>query len=304
MPRAISASELEITENAAGWFVRINDAPLDPPSWQEFEVWLAADPRHVKAYEDIGRLWQRSGQLAEVKRSGGRIDRRQLLMLAGFGLAGTLAGAFALRNGADVETGRGEIRSIALPDGSVIELSAASRIDIAFDTTQRRIDLIDGEVFVTVTAESLPFRVVAGEVAVTALGTAFAVDRRANSVRTLVTEHSVMIAAAGSALEVSEGYAIGFDRDGFGAIEPIRDGIDLAWRGGRLSFANAPLDEVVASLNRWRQTQLVVMPGIGNPTVTLIGEIDGLDRMTAHLANAISARLVEVGPWMTLLMPA
>src|SRR4051794_27833714 len=42
---------------AADWFARLNDAAAEADAWQEFTVWLEADPAHRVAYDQVEALW-------------------------------------------------------------------------------------------------------------------------------------------------------------------------------------------------------------------------------------------------------
>eukprot|EP01036_Dinobryon_divergens_P015726 gene15726-biopygen13930 len=87
------------------------------------------------------------------------------------------------------ETAVGAFQKFDLPDGSVAQLNTDSAIDAAFTATERRIRLVRGEVFFTVTKDpSRPFIVTSGPVAVRAVGTAFNVNLKAATVDVLVTE--------------------------------------------------------------------------------------------------------------------
>jgi transmembrane sensor len=72
----------------------------------------------------------------------------------------------------------GEVKSIALPDGTRVVLGAASGIRITYDDAFRRITLSSGEAFFDVSKDKdRPLIVATADGEVTALGTAFNVHR-------------------------------------------------------------------------------------------------------------------------------
>jgi transmembrane sensor len=100
------------------------------------------------------------------------------LIVARVGLSEWLASTYT--------TSIGELRSITLEDGSVVELNTQSRVRTHFTPTERRVELLSGEaVFKVAKNPARPFRVVAGSAEIVAVGTAFNVY--AQSSRTVVT---------------------------------------------------------------------------------------------------------------------
>ena len=83
-------------------------------------------------------------------------------------------------------TNAGEMRSIALEDGSVVELNTRSRLRARFTANERRLQLLAGEAIFNVAKNPRrPFRVFAGSTEIVAVGTQFNVD--AHDSRTVVT---------------------------------------------------------------------------------------------------------------------
>ena len=83
-------------------------------------------------------------------------------------------------------TSLGELRSITLEEGSIVELNTRSTLRTQFTRTERRVELLSGEaVFKVARDPARPFRVVAGSAQIVAVGTAFNVY--AQSARTVVT---------------------------------------------------------------------------------------------------------------------
>src|SRR5690606_37958963 len=69
-------------------------------------------------------------------------------------------------------TGIGEQRSLALADGSRIELNARSRIKIRYTDQQRRVELLEGQAFFDIASDkNRPFIVDTGGSSIRAVGT-------------------------------------------------------------------------------------------------------------------------------------
>ncbi|EPL8686531.1 TPA: FecR family protein, partial [Pseudomonas aeruginosa] len=102
---------------------------------------------------------------------------------------------------ADHATGKGEVRILRLVDGSEVELDAQSAIDVAYDSRERRVRLLEGSAIFRAAPragrETRPFVVESAGGSTRALGTRFLVSRNDDgSVQVGVLEHRVAVALA------------------------------------------------------------------------------------------------------------
>lgn len=254
--------------DAAAWAARLDRTPDDPGVSAALDAWLAADPRHA------GALLRAQAMLALVCDSAppagvraappARIDRRHLLLgaIAASG-AGLLAVPPLARHLRDerIATDIGEIRQLPMADGSTTVLNTATRIDLRLDPERRRVALRRGEALFRVARDpARPFVVEAGDVRVTAIGTAFRVRREAAGVDVLVLEGVVEVVDAGRPrvrLLAGEGGLFGGETparvERLGSAEVARA---VAWRDGRLEFDGEPLADAIAQMNRHNRRQL------------------------------------------------
>lgn len=216
--------ESPIEEAAVAWFALLRDESATPEQQARFAEWLAADPRHRRAWREVENLWGGlDGLGAELhgpaaasparrtaRRAARRAARRPARQLARRALAAAvgllllLGGAggfwalqppgFAASLFADVRTGQGERRRVVLPDRSTVVLGAASSLSVAYDDSLRRVVLHGGAAFFSVTPDAgYPFVVEAGDGRVTAVGTAFEVRSGGGSVAVEVAQGSVAV---------------------------------------------------------------------------------------------------------------
>lgn len=203
-----------IADEAARWLAR-RDRGLSPAEQDAYMQWLTADPRHAQilaqhaaAFERMMQLyhWQ-PGQSADANPDlfaprPLRPWRRWCLSLAA-AAALVLGGMLLWREASPIvspEHPKSYLRvneRRALPDGSVVELKDGSRINLEFSAAERRVHLI-GEAHFQVAKNPTPFVVVAGGVALRAVGTAFNVRLDADTVDVLVTEGRVAVAKLNS----------------------------------------------------------------------------------------------------------
>ncbi len=88
----------------------------------------------------------------------------------------------------------GERRSIALADGSTIDLNARSTLRVNFSKTERNVELIDGQALFEVAKDKArPFIVRSGETVVRAVGTQFDVYHKKEGTTVTVIEGSVAV---------------------------------------------------------------------------------------------------------------
>lgn len=109
-------------------------------------------------------------------------------------IAGLLTLSWPLLSGSHYRTEIGEIRRIALSDGSVALVNSGSDLQVRYEKAARQLRLDEGEVWFKV-AKNLqrPFIVDIDGVHVRAIGTAFSVRRRDDSVEVVVTEGTVRV---------------------------------------------------------------------------------------------------------------
>lgn len=267
-----------VKAEARAWWVRMDGGSDAPEVLVEFERWLAADPAHPQAYRQVEQLWS---DLAEVKHRlasvsadlrseprkpvSAKIWRRVRLPLA---LAASLAlwwlSPLSLGLRADFHTGFGEVRDIALSDGSAVHLNGNSALLVQFGAGQRRLTLLRGEALFEVSPDpARPFQVQAGDGVITALGTAFNVRLDGGRVVVGVTEHRVALELVRGGHPqrgmLAEGQQAAFSREqGIGPIQDVDKQSAAAWRRGKLVFENRPLGEVVAELNRYHRGLLLI----------------------------------------------
>ena len=152
-----------------------------------------------------------------------------------------------------------------LPDGSSLLLSAKAVAEVDFSGVIRDVVLRpDGEAFIKVHHDTArPFTVRAGDLTVTAVGTAFDVRREADRVTVTVEEGTIVAAAVGirgpTQWRVGAGYQVTYSEDLRSAVVSRVDTQSvLRWRDGELAYDNAPLEAVIADINRYSTVNVTV----------------------------------------------
>ena len=127
----------------------------DPEFQAELDAWLGGDPRRtgdfLKAEATLSLLNRGralAGSLDEVgeeteARAPAMLSRRKLLVGGGAGaLAASIAGLFLFGSGGeDYLTGFGEVREVALEDGSTASINTDTELRVAMTDSARRLRL-------------------------------------------------------------------------------------------------------------------------------------------------------------------
>lgn len=315
-------------EEAARWFVRMQNPPAGASERPAFDAWLAADPRHAQEYAAFEQLWRDFDSTAGTRAladaalaSRARRQRRRvaggLLGMAGLGSLGWLllqrwqsqldAPQWTLAR----NTRAGQRLRLPLPDGSEILLGGASAIRLGYSLRSRQVELVQGEALFSVAGDATrPFTVDCANTRTTVVGTRFAVDRLPGSVRVSVQQGIVHFAAregTSPALRLHAG-EVGAWQDGspLGSAPqrlPGRNAQDaFAIERGLLIFERASLAEIATTLSRYHPTpvQAPVGPPDQGPRITAAVQLRQIDAFIDTLPR-IAAVKVQRSNGMVIL---
>jgi transmembrane sensor len=266
-------SESEKLRKASEWWLRLQHDST-PEQEGEWLAWSQADPANLDAFDRVEAMALElrclsSAQRGELAREfcgagqGEKMSFRWPLTIAAT-LVIAIAAVFYFKSSsseATYATERALHQEVTLSDGSLLTVGASSVVSVHMRSTERHIRLRNGEAYFRVEKDAArPFIVEAGDVIVTALGTAFDVRRTGKNVAVSVTEGRVRITrSGGAAVEVNAGERVSYEpesqRFNMSAITPERA---TAWRDRRLEFVNEPLDVVVANLNRYANQSVTI----------------------------------------------
>ncbi|TCM69761.1 FecR family protein [Acinetobacter calcoaceticus] len=205
------------------WVIRLNDDNLQQrqQALDEFQLWKAQYPEHqdqidqmfsfadeMQQFSTLGISSQTVTQsLAIAQHSQNRMNRLfgkvmgfAVLFsgLVGLSFIGLEHGPFAYYR-ADIKTDTGEMHHLTLEDGSQLSLAAHSAVNIHFDAQQRRIDLIEGAIYLDVAKDpQRPLRVHTAQADYQALGTRFIVLQESDKSTLSMLHSQVSVTATSS----------------------------------------------------------------------------------------------------------
>ena len=288
-----------LLEMASDWVARIQGGELSSEELDAWIEWINASPDHRQAFDDAQAMWQEMGELKRIQEpstasvAADNFDPAQPIAkwrareatstkqrfwarpLAAAALIILGLGALAIWQwlpdhsataDSHYNTVVGKHQTISLPDGSSVELGAASVIQVHYSSSERRVDLEDGIAYFSVAHdEDRPFIVTADGGTVRAIGTEFSVQRTAEAVTVVVTDGLVEVRKppAQGAMVLDErrkptlvqlpaGQQVTYSA-GAGLQLPSETDVEAAtaWRDGRLVLQGRTLDEAIDDINRY-----------------------------------------------------
>jgi transmembrane sensor len=279
MTRAQTDIDAEMAE-AVDWLVRLQGETVTERDWLDFDAWLTASPAHAQAYDAVltfddrlnldSRLVQAEPAAEPLSASAGKVvplrpARRVWIWSAGAAIAAAfVAGAVLLPSSGllgahetTYVTGVGERRTVALEDGSRIEMNAASRMTVRFERHARRVHLGDAQAFFDVAKDSSrPFLVSAGDTQVRVIGTQFDVRHRDGQVAVNVQRGLVEVRpnlphdAAPFRLRPGQGLSHRKGQRADARVSTVAVEEIGGWRQGRLIYRDQPLSQIAGDMNR------------------------------------------------------
>jgi len=186
-------------------------------------------------------------------------------------LGGTSGLQVASGQGSLYQTGVGERSTVTLTDGSKITLNTRSRVEVNYTPERRGITLISGQaLFEVAHNKARPFVVTAGPRQVTAFdirrdGAKVQVTMVEGKVKVEPTRPTLLQKVAAPQQSLVAGQQLVATLDSIGATVQHADAAKTtSWREGRVVFADTPLPQAVAEMNRYLPSPIL----IGDPALS------------------------------------
>ncbi|CAI8720445.1 transmembrane sensor [Pseudomonas sp. IT-P100] len=306
--RDCACGQTTVRDEAAQWFVRLQEPAVDVEERRRFELWLNEHSQHRDEFQLLQGLWTAADLVSRARLQAlcetppVRRKRHPLVRYAVAASVLAVALGLGLFSGlnqptsytAEFSTALGERRQVALPDGSVIDLNSRSRLQVRYEKGHRDIELMEGEAMFSVAHDSdWPFVVEAGSGKVTVTGTRFDVRRGVSDTRVVVEQGTVKVQGRGAPdnefISLTAGLGTRVDAQGTVAVAYAVNPAELtAWRSGKLVFNNASLAEVAEEVSRYREKPLTVgNDKVGNLRLTSVFKSDNTDALLKALPNIL-----------------
>jgi transmembrane sensor len=304
-----------ILDQAAEWYMRRDAGGFSAGDVLRLQTWLAADPRHREAFDEIEATWSLMGRAALDDRprpaplAPPPTWRRQLMVATAIAASIVLGIGYLFdiptRLRADAYTATGETRLVRLDDGSTVMLDTASAIAVDYTQQARRIRLLGGEAVFTVAPDAgRPFLVESQNGESRALGTAFAVrdDGAGATVTVLESRVGVALPDRQAEIRLTPGQQVSYTSLGLGSVEQVDADVETAWRRGKLIFVDKPLGSVVDALNRYHRGRIQITDAtIRSRLVSGVFEIGDPLRVLDALEASLDLRSTRLTNYLVLL---
>jgi transmembrane sensor len=291
-----------IYEEAADWLVREQGDDMD---WVGFTVWLEADSRHRKAYDELALIGSdlddHSHALASARHSPLPVaanDRYPISWarwagLGGGAIAAGLAILFALQPMVhqlpvqDYRSVSGKSIRVALDDGSSVVLAPASHL-----TVKGQQLALDGTGYFEIRHKpGRTLAIQAGDFLVTDIGTRFSVGNETDGVSVDVAEGSLSVTSGRLAkpIALAAGHGLRADRSsGTVRLTSVDPRQVASWRSGKLQFDQVPLALVARDVSRYSGELVTVDPAIADRPFSGVIAIDKGGSPARTLAQILS----------------
>lgn len=322
---------------ALHWLIALQETPNDEGLRSRIDSWRAASTENERAWAEAQRVWNVLGEVPGVRASEPSAPARDGRETLRRSSAQRSAGSAVLRVArgwrpryfggaavaalllflflpalnvwlqADYVTGTAELRQVRLDDGSHVHLGAGSSIDVAYDSSQRRVHLLSGEAyFEVVSDDARPFVVSAGGVDTQVLGTAFEVLLAGDSVQVAVERGRVDVSHADAPADLERPLQAGdwVRVQADGRVERGTQPVELvaAWRDGLLIVDDAPVGQVIEQLRRYHRGAIWVMDAeLSERRITGVYRLDDPIAALMAIADTYGSTVRRIGSWVAIV---
>jgi len=296
---------------AGQWASHDGDTPGEAPTAVDAVKATLDDPALAEALDSAASF----GRLSDEDVRAMRAARRRRLatgsamaigLMIGVGMWHAAGVGVEAPIVAHYETQRGQLLTVALADGSKLQLNGATNLDVRFDKDQRHVTMRRGEAYFDVAHEnSRPFVIEAGGARTSVLGTAFDIDLASREVKLAVYRGAVRFGAVGGdGVTVSSGWRSRFS-DGIAGAPTRFDVTQQDWRENWLDTDDVRLGDLVEALNR-RGGPLILAPPPQLAKLTLSGrfKLDNPGQLLGVIGTAYGFGVVHQGQHLRLVPDA
>ncbi len=160
------------------------------------------------------------------------------------------------------ETGVGEVRDVALNDGTILHLNSDSDAEVRFTNVGRKVRLLKGEASFEIAHDpSRPFDVEARSAIIRAVGTAFNLRLRPSVVELTVTKGAVTVHSGNRStghVGAGSGAIIQPTNVSLTQLGPKLINQRTAWRNQMLELDGDTIEQAASEFNRYRVAPILI----------------------------------------------
>ena len=322
-----------VRREASDWFILLREDAEDAALRARFDVWLNSDHRHCLAWESMNETFAVIGAVKPLHSSdycgheprlaapaispAAFKSRQRRIWRAGAGGAAALAACvllavagpqFWLSLKADHVTGISAEKTVRLADGTEIDLAPKTAITVAEGADGRDVQLLYGEAWFKVRHDPAhPFKVQAGKVLVTDVGTQFDVSlQRQGQVTVSVGEGEVNV-VDGSTPSLPPHDLRAGDWLRVTADHTVKTGTEDAalaglWRQGELQVRGETVAAAIDEIRPWYSGVIILTNAqLGRQSVTGIYDLQTPQSALDALVSAHGGIVHHMTPWLLVV---
>lgn len=311
-----------LVAEAAEWCARMEEGELSPAEDLELRGWLADDACRRAAFESVSRIMTDpalTAALLAVDRDDSAesmdllsqhvAERRPRApwLIATLGTVVLLAGVVwygstwmqPVPSAKVVLTAApGQTTTVSLADGSSVQLSGGTMLEVQMEPSRRLVHMASGEAFFSVTPDAArPFIVTVADARVQVLGTAFDLSESRDGLELSVHRGRVAFGnddRFAEAIEVKAGERA-YMRDGIASTATPFDPEAGDWRNGWLQTDNITLAALAQRLSRRFGVEVSVVPALADKRIAGRFRVDSSEKLL-RLLSAVHGFEVERVP--------
>jgi transmembrane sensor len=293
-----------IEEEASLWAARIEGGALSDRDRAELSAWLAVDAEHRRVLACYCELSaQLDAQIGPMDAPVlARAHRRWRMAVGALAAAAAIIVFVAVLAGRprELATKTAERQAIALDDGSRVELNARTSLAVNFRRGERRVKLVRGEAWFSVTKmPARPFVVETPAGIVRVTGTEFNVRAaQSEQVEVTVLAGTVHVRAAG-AEAADEAVTPGRQAVMSGGQVAVRSLVEgaaqdaVAWRKGQTVFDNTPLGEAIERFAAYHARMITVDPAVADLRLGGRFSLEDLDGLLESVESVLPVHVLR-----------
>lgn len=313
--RDIPAEEpgADLDAQARAWIVRLRSGAATELDLRRLAAWRAGSPDAEQAFGRARRLWAGLGPVLQADADARitplrrpALSRRALIGTGGAAIAacavvglylgdGRLGGSGG--GGVLFATAKGQRRRVDVAPGAVVELNTATRARVWDDAQGAGLELLGGEVLVTLAGgpSARRFEARVGKAIAIAQAAQFLLRRQGDVASVLCLRGALSVEDRGRTLALGANALLRIDEAGM-ALAEVQDVAEAAaWRLGQLVYKDRPLSEVVDELNRYRKGRIVLRDTrLASRRVSGVVHLDRIDGALTNFARSLDARIVRL----------
>lgn len=306
----------ETDEAASLWAARLDGSELTTEIREDLSKWLSGDPRRrtllaeycqfsIDLEEKLPDLLATGA--VEIPEEPAAVVRRNWRPWAILGSMAAAAAVIAVLTVfqpqtqlESLTTPAAQRQSLALADGTQVDLDARTSLRIDIDKAHRHVRMAEGEVFFAVSKDaSRPFTIETPHGSITVKGTKFDVQSTPDqALRVTVIEGLVQVNPIGTGghfapvhLTVGEQLTLTDQGTEMRKLSALQLSNVTAWRQGQVVFQGTPLSEALKRFGRYHGIGIVASNEAGQQKIGGRYSLDDLDGFFTALEEVIPVRV-------------